>query len=1078
MREESDGRSSARQDRDEEKNASRSKRRSADWKEEDDFDWEDSYDEYESEKKESKRRKKSSDSQENPSSGSSRGRKSSGRSGSRKNGNADSDPDQKEKVHLRMDNPGNPTQKAAPYVLMGAGILLFLFLLLNLFCNFGNRLGGNPAAHWMGKGGYWICYTLFGLFGAAVFVLPVLVIGLALMWNRFRRAHNLAFKTVAALLFQILLSTVIHTIAYAAVGAENQDTFTKVKILMQEGAAMRGGGLIGGKCGQLFISLFNIAGGLAVVLVLLICTALYLFGVTPEYLIMRLRHRKELSGRKQTTLSEQEAERASRMAKKTAQEKKSFRESGKVSPEGYPEGAVKVWQSGKNQLVADDLDAPLMPNIQIDPNALYLPDGVRKVLREEAKKERVRVESTPAETVPAIPEKSEPEREKPPVTESVVPVTPNRTPARAALPDDPEARRRAELDRAQEEKRNREAIEAQRRKREMQGSSGAYGGLDPIFPQSDKLTKRVRKEDRAFDLMDVFSGDEDGTTAAGPAPAHAPVPPEKPVPEKRPTAANPAGSAKPGQVQSAPGGAHAKPEIYELKSNKTPPAADAGAGKASGPAVHAPEPPKPYVFPPMSCLQKEVAMTEQQQEEIEESTRLLESKFEEFNLKIKGIGYACGPTVTRYEITPEHGVHARQIMGMKDDIALAFGYKQLPMEQVPGKNAIGVEIPNRNRKTVYLRTLLEDPRFRNKKARLNVALGADVVNQPVYGDIVQMPHLLVGGTTNSGKSVCINSMVVSLLYCWRPDELQMLLIDPKQVEFAPYHDLPHLLAPVINSVDDAVGALQAAVEEMEKRYDQIAEVGAKTLETYNEKTKDDPDKPFMPYLVIIIDELADLMIQRQDQVEPPICRLLQKGRACGIHLILGTQRPSVDVVTGLVKANVPSRIACTTRSSIDSRTILDSVGAEKLLGRGDMLYSLVGSKDLLRVQGAFVSEDELDAICGFIRKKNGLAQYSEEFTSKMKSLSEQAARRDARVVDADAPEDGEDDPKYVDAVRVAMEEGRMSTSLLQRKLKIGYGRGAKLIDRMEAEGIVSPPDGSKPRTILISAEEFLRRFGD
>lgn len=979
----------------------------------------------------------------------------------------------KEKVQLRMERPVGTVHKVVPYVLTGIGILIAVCLLFNLFCNFGNKLSDNPSAHWMGKAGYGICYALFGMFGAAVFVTPVLVIGLSLLWNHFRRSYNLIFKAIAAVLFQVFLSTMIHIIAFGAISAEERANYITGQDLMEAGAAMQGGGWIGGMVGNGFISIFNIPGAIVVTLFLLAAVIFYLAGVTPEYVIMRLRHRKELSGRRPATLSEQEAEQASRLAQRTVNERKALRESGETSPDGYPIGAVKVYGAEKRLAAANETDVAPMPDIRIDPNALYVPSGVRKVLREEAEKERKKAEREQEERVREQAELSAQDTQK--ATEQTV-----QQPAPAQksekTSDSPESRRRAELDREREEERNRAAIEEQKRRRgNRTAQDDSYRGLNPIFPQNDRQPNRIQKQDRAFDLTQVFFGNDDGTSAG--APDHAPVPPEQPVPGRRTSAAKSAAGSSARSRKGSESAKPNKPEVYDLFAEEKKSATQQQVpATANVPEVHAPASEKPYIFPPLACLQEDTAISEQQQEEIEESTRLLESKFEEFNLKIKRIGYACGPTVTRYEITPDRGVHAGQIMSLKKDIELAFGCDQLPMAQIPGKNAIGVEIPNKSRKSIYLRGLLENPLFRNEKAILNVAIGVDVVSKPVYGDLTEMPHLLVGGQTKSGKSVCINSIVVSLLYRWRPDQLQMILIDPKQVEFAPYRALPHLLAPVVSSVDDAIGALQAAVEEMEKRYDLIAEVASKNIESYNKKTKDDPDKPFMPYLVIIIDELAELMLQRKEDVEPPLCRLMQKGRACGIHVILGTQRPSVNVVTGTIKANVPSRIACTTVSRVDSMTILDQIGAEKLLGKGDMLYFLAGSKHLLRVQGAFISEEELDQVCTFIRAKNGTAVYSEEFTSKMRSLSEQAARKDARIVDTDAPEDGEDDPKYVEAIRVALEEGRMSTSLLQRKLKIGYGRGAKLIDRMEAEGIVSPPDGSKPRSILISMEEFQRRF--
>ena len=341
-----------------------------------------------------------------------------------------------------------------------------------------------------------------------------------------------------------------------------------------------------------------------------------------------------------------------------------------------------------------------------------------------------------------------------------------------------------------------------------------------------------------------------------------------------------------------------------------------------------------------------------------------------------------------------------------------------------------------------------------------------------------MPHLLIAGTTGSGKSVCINCIIMSLLYKVRPDEVKLVLIDPKKVEFSIYKNIPHLMAPVVTLPKDAAGALQAAVEEMERRFEMFENVGVRDLKGYNEITANDPDMPQLPHIVIIIDELADLMMTAKNEVETAICRIAQKARAAGMHLIIGTQRPSADVVTGLIKANVPSSIAFAVKSQIDSRVILDHGGAEALTGRGDMLFVPIGAMRDTRVQGAFVDDKEVEKICEFIRVTNGTAQYDERFITKLKELAAQCGNKGKSSDDVPPPdgEDAGDDPKYADAVRLAIEENRISTSLLQRKMSIGYSRAAKLIDRMQAEGIVSAPDGSKPRAILITKDQYLERF--
>lgn len=489
---------------------------------------------------------------------------------------------------------------------------------------------------------------------------------------------------------------------------------------------------------------------------------------------------------------------------------------------------------------------------------------------------------------------------------------------------------------------------------------------------------------------------------------------------------------------------------------------------------------RPYTFPPISYLQAGEAITEQTKGELEGNAQRIAEKLKTFHIDINEITYSCGPTVTRYEVFPASNVRVRTVLNMDKDIALAFGVKDVRMDSMEGKSAIGIEVPNKNRSTVYLRNMIEAKEFADNQTPLFCCLGDDVAGSPVYFSIPKMPHLLVAGATNSGKSVCINCIVMSILYKMRPDEVRLVMIDPKKVEFAPYQGIPHLLAPIITTPKDASGALQAAVNEMEARFDRIADVGARNIDGYNKIAAGDAGLEPMSRIVIIIDELADLMMVAKNEVEDSICRLLQKARAAGIYLIIGTQRPSVDVITGLLKANIPSRIACTVASVVDSKTILDRGGAEKLLGKGDMLFNPTGAKEPIRVQGAFLSDGEVEKICEFVRATNGSAHYDENFTKLMKEYSAQSGKKGKE--DAEMPEAGEggmrDDPKYAEAVRIAVEQRQISTSMLQRKIGVGYARGAKLVDRMEADGIVTPQDGSKPRDVLMTAEQYIERFVD
>ncbi len=490
--------------------------------------------------------------------------------------------------------------------------------------------------------------------------------------------------------------------------------------------------------------------------------------------------------------------------------------------------------------------------------------------------------------------------------------------------------------------------------------------------------------------------------------------------------------------------------------------------------VKKPEPP-PYQFPPISLLNQGTQPSNSDiSEELQTTAKKLVDTLRSFKVRTRIVNVSRGPTITRYELSPEEGIRVRSILNLVDDISLNLATSGVRIEApIPGKQAVGIEVPNRTVETVYLRRLIENPQFSQSASRITVSLGEDVAGAPVYLDIAKMPHLLIAGATGMGKSVCINSMIVSLLYKASPDEVKLILIDPKKVELNIYNGLPHLLVPVVSDPKKAAGSLQWAVTEMERRFTLIEEVGVRDLKTYNQVTKDDPEKEFLPQIIIIIDELADLMMTAPDDVEESVCRLAQKARAAGMHLIIGTQRPSVDVITGLIKANIPSRIAFTVASQVDSRTILDITGAEKLIGRGDMLYAPVGCVKPIRVQGAFVSEKEIESILDFIGKSHGQGVYNEEVIASIEREAARCGQSHKGGDDAGGGDDGEVDPMLYDAIELALQSGKISTSLIQRRLSLGYGRAAKLIDAMERRGIVSAPDGQKPRQVLITQQQYM-----
>ena len=484
----------------------------------------------------------------------------------------------------------------------------------------------------------------------------------------------------------------------------------------------------------------------------------------------------------------------------------------------------------------------------------------------------------------------------------------------------------------------------------------------------------------------------------------------------------------------------------------------------------------PYVFPSIDLLARnDNGGSRPNAADAERTSRRLEEILESFNVKAKVIDYTFGPTVTRYELRPETGVKVKSIMNLAEDLTLHLAATSIRIENIPGKAAVGIEIPNKNVAMVGLRSLIENPIFQDAKSRLFTALGEDVAGEPVYLDIDKMPHLLIAGATGQGKSVCINSIIVSLLYRNHPNDVKLILIDPKTVEFSFYKDIPHLLVPVINDAKSAAGTLNWACTEMEKRYQLMQEVGAQKLSEYNSAVADDPERERLPQIVIFIDEFADLMMMAPDDVETSVCRLAQKARAAGMHLVIGTQRPSVDVITGLIKANIPSRIALTTFAAVDSRTILDQTGAEKLLGRGDMLYFPVGANKPIRVQGAFVDgKREVAAVTQFI-KEAAKAQYDESIIKQIEQEAKLCGMKGKKAAAEAEPDDGTEklDPMFLDAVECAIDSGTVSTSLLQRRLSLGYARAARIIDKMERRGYIGEFDAAtKKRSILITREQF------
>ena len=477
-----------------------------------------------------------------------------------------------------------------------------------------------------------------------------------------------------------------------------------------------------------------------------------------------------------------------------------------------------------------------------------------------------------------------------------------------------------------------------------------------------------------------------------------------------------------------------------------------------------------YQYPPIELLSKgEKKAIKGGAKALTDVATKLQKTLYSFGVQARVENVTVGPAITRYELKPAEGVRVSKIANLADDIALNLAAETIRIEApIPGKQAVGIEVPNQEKEMVHLREVLESDEFEDSKSKMSVALGKDVAGKVVIADMAKMPHTLIAGSTGSGKSVCINTIITSIIYKAKPSEVKLLMVDPKVVELSVYNGIPHLLIPVVTDPKKAAGALAWAVQEMDNRYNLFAQKGVRDLKGYNALVEKEEGAGKLPQILIIIDELADLMMVAAKDVEDSICRLAQKARAAGMHLIIATQRPSVDVITGIIKANIPSRIAFAVSSQVDSRTILDQVGAEKLLGKGDMLFYPTGATKPTRIQGAFVSDDEVEKIVSFV-KSNGEATYNEDILDTI----ENSGKTDKEIQETNSKESGEKtDEHLMEAIELVIEAGQASTSFIQRRFNVGYARAGRIIDQMEERGIISGYQGSKPRQVLMTKEKW------
>ena len=483
-----------------------------------------------------------------------------------------------------------------------------------------------------------------------------------------------------------------------------------------------------------------------------------------------------------------------------------------------------------------------------------------------------------------------------------------------------------------------------------------------------------------------------------------------------------------------------------------------------------------YQFPSLDLLSKpKKGSGGQSDSELLQTAKKLQDTLDSFGVKVKMGDVSCGPSVTRYELVPEQGVKVNSITRLADDIKLSLAASDIRIEApIPGKAAVGIEVPNAKRNTVTLRELLESPEFINAKSNVTFAVGKDIGGKTIVTDIAKMPHMLIAGATGSGKSVCINTLIMSILYKANPNDVKFIMVDPKMVELTAYADIPHMLIPVVTDPKKASAALNWAVQEMTVRYEKFAALGVRDIKSYNKKIaglKHNEDNTYekMCQIVIVVDEFADLMMVASNEVEDAVCRLAQLARAAGIHLVLATQRPSVNVITGLIKANIPSRIALSVSSAIDSRTIIDGSGAEKLLGNGDMLFAPQDYPKPVRVQGAFVSDEERDQVVAFLKEHMNGPAYNEEISKHIEEnpVGTKSAGASGAVVSGP-----ERDELFVEAAKFIIEKDKASIGMLQRVFRIGFNRAARIMDQLSDAGVVGPEEGTKPRVILMSMEQF------
>ncbi len=991
--------------------------------------------------------------------------KSSGKSTPKKNQTAK----KSTAVHNNVKNDSSSPSflsQAAPYVMALTAVFIGVCVIIGE-----GKIGGGIRG------------VLTGLFGGAAYALPLFLLLRTIFWARDTEEGQNTGRTVCTAIVYILVTMLLHYIGGGTAALSAKEHY-------QNGAELIGGGVVGGILGQLLQMGFGKACSLIIIISAAILLSLYIVGVTPRGVFIYIAYKIKFAKEKKTERDEKrknappskskvrEEEYLEYLRKKKCREKESNNNSevsGHYSADeanqmSLPRSQPTVYHVKKRRAADLAYDNPTL-SVNADDDEVFQKSNIDTECNRDVDCAVPYVaEEFDEDTNEANGDTGASESE---IQDALNDNTVDREAIDERIFDEVMRRTRERIEKSRKAEGAREKTPCAH---QPMPTASATEADDFIVGENSGMTDEIEAGD-VLDAVEVASigirnmssekrkVDEDVTDTLKIAS----------------TVGNPAdGEFDVSEI-------FVNPEDAELL-NKLSQTYRAGGDGALGIKRSAISTPKAsvsrslgaapeYKFPPIDILESDPGRgNENIKEELQENAVKLVETLKSFNVRTKIENISRGPTITRYELLPEPGTRVRSIVNLVDDIALNLATTGVRIEApIPGKSAVGIEVPNKNQATVHLRSLIEDRSFTDAKSKLTVCLGEDVAGTAIYFDIAKMPHLLIAGATGMGKSVCINSVITSLLYKASPDDVKLILVDPKKVELSIYNGIPHLLVPVVSDPKKAAGSLSWAVGEMERRFGLIEAVGVRDIKNFNEVTKNDPDYEYMPRIVIVIDELADLMMTAPDDVEESICRLAQKARAAGMHLIIGTQRPSVDVITGLIKANIPSRIAFTVSSQVDSRTIIDRGGAESLIGRGDMLFNPVGAQKPMRVQGAYVSESDVEEVVAYIKNMNSYSDvYSEEVANQIEREAQKCGmgKKGASASSFDE-DDHEEDPMLKSAIELAVDSGKISTSLIQRRLSLGYGRAAKLIDRMEQLGYVSAPDGQKPREVLITKQDYM-----